>query len=99
MNEPHANQAADPRVRHYLRLAIEASVLRNKAKIAAAVCDHKLGVEEAFKRYGLTLGDFIEYLTAAGFDRLKSLCALKPAATKNFKSEKQNPGKMLDWTL
>jgi hypothetical protein len=75
------------------------AILRTKADIAAAVCHRELSVEEACKRYALTLEDFLTYLTGLGVDGLKPLCKPERRYAQELHAEDQGPGKHLDLTV
>jgi hypothetical protein len=69
MSERYSDQASGSRIRHYLQIGIRKARLRESLRLAAAVCQQKLGVEEAYKRHGLKLEDVFRYLTMIGFVR------------------------------
>ena len=69
MSDQYQDQTSRSRIGHYLRIGIRKARLRETLTLAAAVCQQKLGVEEAYKRHGLKLEDVFRYLTMIGFVR------------------------------
>ena len=74
-------------------------ILRTKADIAAAVCHREISVEEACKRYALTLEDFLAYLTGLGVDGLKPRCQPEGRYAQELHAEDQGPDRHLDLTV
>jgi Protein of unknown function (DUF1153) len=75
------------------------ATLRTKADIAAAVCHRELSVEEACKRYALTLEDFLAYLTSVGVDGLRPPRKPEHRYAQVLRAEDQDPDKHVDLTI
>jgi|SRR6476620_583817 hypothetical protein len=80
MSDQYQDQTSRSRIGHYLRIGIRKARLRETLTLAAAVCQQKLGVEEAYKRHGLKLEDVFRYLTMIGFVRSPPAEAPEPEA-------------------
>jgi hypothetical protein len=60
------------------------AILRTKGDVAAAVCDDILSIEEACKRYALTLEDFLAYLDALVTNGQGAMRKLEPLERQRF---------------
>ena len=67
MTEHQANDTAESRIRHYLKLGTRRARLRESLRLSAAVCQQKLSVEEAYQLHGLKLDDVMRYLAISGY--------------------------------
>ena len=81
MTDGYADQRTGSRIRHYMQIGARRARLREMFKLSAAVCQHKLGVDEACKQHGLKLDDVLRYLAACGFLRSPTAATTEPQAT------------------